>query len=344
MNNDINPIQMASLFGFVAAFLATRFLITACLNDAPNDRKAHKDIKATGGGLAIIIGFCVSIIYLQLNTNILIDFQLYIALGGGLILGLIGLIDDVYLLDARLRLGLLVLIAALITSTNLRVENLNLGGGFILPLGMVFGAIGTVFWIISMINCVNFMDGANGISIGSMAIAFYGLSLLIYGHGDLGASALCFMAANASLGFLVYNVVKGNIFAGDIGAYFIGFLYAVCGLFAIRAGVSAFLVVLCVLPLLCETFGTIIYRKRIGDNILSAHNKHLYQLLIRTGKPHIFAASIWWVMTLFCVLIAIFIDKNLQNYASSIFLFLALLYFIGAYFARPFLTKKINSN
>lgn len=341
MNNEINSIQMASLLAFVASFLATRFLIMACLNDEPNARKAHNEIKANGGGIAIIIGLCSAIIYLQLNDNIFNDFQLYMALGIGLIVGAIGLIDDIYHLDAKIRLLLLFAIAIIIASTNLRVEQLHIGGGLILPLGMVFGAIGTMLWIISMINCVNFMDGANGIAMGSMAISLYGLAFLTYWHGDLSIAILCFLAANSSLGFLVYNVIKGNIFAGDIGAYFIGFLYAICGLFAIRAGVSPFLVSLCVLPFLCETLGTIIYRKKIGDNILSPHNKHLYQLIIRGGKSHLYSAFLWWVMTLFCVLCAIFIDKNFQNFSSAIFLFLSLLYFIGAYFARPILMKKL---
>lgn len=342
MNNEINPIQMSSLLAFVAAFFATRFLISAHLNDAPNDRKMHNDAKATGGGIAIILGLCAAILYAQLNTNIIDDFQIYISLSAGLIIGAIALYDDIFHLDAKIRLLALILIASIIAGTKYRVETLDLGFGLILPLGLIFGAFGTIIWIVLMVNTVNFMDGVNGIAIGSMAIALFALSLLIYRHGDLSAAALSFFASCAALGFLVYNVVKGNIFAGDIGSWFIGFWYAIMGLFAVRAGVSPFLIGLCVLPLIGEVLLTIIYRNRIGDNILTPHNKHLYQLMIKTGKPHIYVAGLWWVMVFMCAIFANFADIHAQNYALPIFLVFVLIYILGAWLFRRKLEKVSN--
>ena len=44
--------------------------------------------------------------------------------------------------------------------------------------------------------------------------------------GDLELLVLCLAGAGAILGFLVWNYPRGLIFAGDAGAYFIGFLLA----------------------------------------------------------------------------------------------------------------------
>ncbi len=342
METDFTPIQIAILTAFVCSFLCTRLLIAAHLNDSPDDpRKLHKVHKATSGGLAIIFGFAVSIIYTLINTNIMVDNQVFLTLGIGACFGLIGLVDDLLTLKSSVRLVAAILFAAIIAGTNLRVEKIILWEDIILPLGMIFGAFGTILWIVYMINAVNFMDGVNGISLGSMAVSFFGLAFLSLHHGDINSSVIMLCLACSGLGFLVYNVVQGSIFAGDSGSYFYGATFAIMGLYAVKSGVSPFGVGLCVLPIICETVFTILRRIKLGENILSAHNKHLYQILARSGKPHIYVASIWWGMTLVCVVIANIIDAIAPKYILLGFVVLVLAYGIGAKIMRPRLLAKI---
>ncbi|MBN8647914.1 MAG: hypothetical protein J0L55_08170 [Caulobacterales bacterium] len=342
METDFTPIQIAILTAFVCSFLCTRLLITAHLNDSPDDkRKLHNDHKATSGGLAIIFGFAVSTIYMLINTSIMVDNQIYITLGIGACFGLIGLLDDLFTLKTSIRLVLAIFIAACVAGTNLRVEKIILWENIILPLGMIFGAFGTILWIVYMINAVNFMDGVNGISLGSMAVSFFGLAFLTFHHGDLNSSVMMLCLACAGLGFLVYNVVQGSIFAGDSGSYFYGGTFAIMGLYAVRAGVSPFAIGLCVLPIISETIFTILRRIKLGENIFSAHNKHLYQIIARSGKPHLYVASIWWAMTLICVVIANIIDTIAPKYILFGFVILVLVYGIGAKIMRPKLLAEI---
>lgn len=342
MESDFTPIQIAILTAFVCSFLCTRFLIAAHLNDSPDDkRKLHNVHKATSGGLAIIFGFAISTIYMLINTNIMVDNQIFLTLGIGAGFGLIGLADDLFTLKSSLRLVIAILLAAIVAGTNLRVEKVILWENIILPLGMIFGAFGTILWIVYMINAVNFMDGVNGISLGSMAISFFGLAFLSFHHGDIGSSVMMLCLACAGLGFLVFNVVQGSIFAGDSGSYFYGGTFAIMGLYAVHAGVSPFAIGLCALPIICETIFTIFRRIKLGENIFSAHNKHLYQIIARSGKPHLYVASIWWAMTMACIIIANIIDKFAPKYMIIGFLALALLYGIGAKIMRPRLLAKL---
>jgi len=95
------------------------------------------------------------------------------------------------------------------------------------------------------------------------------------------------------------------------------------------------------LPIISETIFTILRRIKLGENIFSAHNKHLYQIIARSGKPHLYVASIWWAMTLICVVIANIIDTIAPKYILFGFVILVLVYGIGAKIMRPKLLAEI---
>jgi Fuc2NAc and GlcNAc transferase len=167
-------------------------------------------------------------------------------------------------------------------------------------LGPVLGVLGSTLWIVVVTNAVNFMDGANGLSPGSLVIALTVLGLSS-GHG-LGALAL--MGAAAGLGFLPWNLPGGRIFQGDAGALFSSALFA--GLVLMAAGplgegaISVWFGPLALLPMLTDVFLTLLARARRRKSLLQAHRDHLFQrwLLARKASHGALSVRVWALMAL----------------------------------------------
>jgi UDP-GlcNAc:undecaprenyl-phosphate GlcNAc-1-phosphate transferase len=108
-----------------------------------------------------------------------------------------------------------------------------------------FADLFTVFWIVGMINTLNFIDGLDGLATGiSMIAAFvlFGLGLGVGGNFLFG-SLLAIILAGVTIGFLPFNYYPAKIFLGDSGAMFLGFMIGVISILS-RAKVATTLLVL----------------------------------------------------------------------------------------------------
>jgi UDP-N-acetylmuramyl pentapeptide phosphotransferase/UDP-N-acetylglucosamine-1-phosphate transferase len=342
MSEELNLFQINGMLAFIASLVVTRLLISAHLNDAPDDaRKMHQNHNATAGGLAIILGFCAALVSLNHQMGLVESKQILFVVGLSLALGLVGLLDDIFTMKSHVRMAILVIIIGLLLKPEFVTKSLPIFPGMRLEIGMIFGFFGSFIWLMLMVNAVNFMDGANGVAFGAISISFIGLGALCFFHGEIGGAAMCFLATAAIWGFLTYNVGKGNIFAGDVGSWFVGGLYGALGLLAARSGVNIFAVALCALPILADVILTILHRIILGENILSAHNRHIYQRIIKTGKSHFYTALLLWVQTQICIAAAIAGDKFAQNYQAAIFAMMVVIYIVIFAILRPRLEAKI---
>ena len=320
MIDFLNPFQYAGLISFLASLSATNLLIVSHLNDAPNEsRKLHTQSTPTAGGLSIVWGVAIASFYIQIDTEYVENKQFILIVGMAAFYGAIGLIDDLMGLGSKRRLALLLVISFAIGLSEYGVRALPIWGSVSLNLLPIIGAAGTMCWLVLVINCVNFMDGANGLSIGSSALALLFMSALALMHKDIGSATMGLIGASACAGFLTYNVTKGAIFAGDVGSYFVGGFVGLMGLCLIKSGVSPFLIAICILPLLSDAIFTIFHRIRLKQNIFTPHNQHIYQRLIASGKSHLSIAGLWWWQTIVCGIFALLIDKYLP-FNTSIFL------------------------
>ena len=92
------------------------------------------------------------------------------------------------------------------------------------------GFIVTVIWVVGLINAQNFIDGADGLSAGTAAIAA-GWFLVIAGlSGQFLVAALAAALAGCAIGFLRHNFQPARIYMGDAGALFLGFMLAYLGI------------------------------------------------------------------------------------------------------------------
>lgn len=299
----------------LVSLLMCRVLISAGLQDVPNmARKAHRAPTPTSGGLGIGIGVAAGLIALpfwpltswasELAPNSL--RELAVATGLAYLFLVIGFIDDAYPLGPRMKLFVFsmgTLAGALAIGP---AQDFPIGMGLVLVLPLAVGLIGSAAWIFTLINCTNFMDGANGLAMGTSAVGLAGLAAVSFIAGAPGAGILALCGLGAALGFLVWNYPKGRLFAGDSGALFIGAIAALTSLIAIsEADVSPFIPPILFFPILADALLTLWWRLKRRRNLLNGHSEHVYQIAIRAGFSHGHISAIYWAIAAQCAVIGI---------------------------------------
>ena len=288
----------------------------------------HKVPIPRAGGLAIFGGFLVSILLFGDRSG-----QMRAILLGALLLVVLGLIDDVVALDAKIKfLGQIV--ATLIPVLNGVVirgfTNPFSHNGF-LSLGL-FAVPVTVIWIVGITNAVNLIDGLDGLACGVSAIATVTMFSIAMIFSENQIALTMAALAGACIGFLPYNMNPAKIFMGDTGAMFLGYLLAVTsvqGLFKFYAVIS-FAVPFIVLGLpIFDTAFAIVRRVAKGQSPLQADRGHMHHRLIDLGFDQKQSVAILYAFSAVLGLTAVILSKT--NETKLIILALALLicFFLG---------------
>jgi UDP-GlcNAc:undecaprenyl-phosphate/decaprenyl-phosphate GlcNAc-1-phosphate transferase len=295
----------------LTALVATWLMILVRIPDNPDAaRKLHRRVTPTSGGVGIMAGSLAGLGFLSFWGALPDDGALIACLALGLIGGLLGLLDDIFVLGAKMKLFILTSAAFAFVILSVRVETLALVPSLTIPLGPIIGGMGTIFWLLVMVNTVNFMDGANGLSIGCSAIGLLCLSGLMGISGSQEVAILSWVVAAACVGFLAWNAFTGSIFAGDSGALFVGLICGSVGGWCVSLGVNPLMVAMCFLPLLVDVILTVVLRLARRQNVLEPHSEHAYQRLIRAGLSHFGAARFYWLRSLFCGLLAMWAQNR----------------------------------
>ncbi len=267
-------IALASFFGCVVLLGGWLHLgLGNQLIARPNERSSHRQPTPTGGGVVIVaVLLCVLTGYFALG----VEWAGWLA-GGGLLLALVGLVDDWRELSARLRLAVQVAVVALLVWSADAVSLSQAGWPGQLPAAVVALLwVGALVWFI---NLFNFMDGIDGLA--TTQSGSYCLAALLFMLGDAGWYAGVLWAGVAcSLGFAVFNMAPARIFMGDAGSAFWGLLLGVLALQLAIAGALPLVASLILLSAFWfDATYTLIVRMLTGQRFTEAHRSHLYQRL-----------------------------------------------------------------
>ena len=197
--------------------------------DIPDKRKVHNTPIPRLGGLGIYAGFLLGYILFGHQS-----IQMNSILIGSFIIIVTGMIDDIKPIPAKYKfLGQLV--AALI---------IPFYGGIVLKdvsafgIYINFGILSyplTAFFIVAAINCVNLIDGLDGLAGGISAIYFLtiGVISMVLKNTNGLDTILTFIMLGSTLGYLKHNFYPASIFMGDSGSMFLGYMIAVIALLGI---------------------------------------------------------------------------------------------------------------
>ncbi len=269
------------------------------LFDMPAKRKIHKVPIPRIGGVAIFAGFLVTVLG-AVGLGLLVpNFWNFedvcriglLLLGSTLVAGVM-LVDDLKGLPPLPRLAwqfgaaAIVIVPQLLWNGSRPIGVLidNIAGYNLLFLAAPF----TFFWIVGMMNTVNWTDGMDGLAGGVVGIGalilFLETVFQFVGEGSRGfqfTTALLSLALAASIGgFLIFNWHPASIIMGDSGAMFLGYALAVISIIDGAKVASALLII--GFPVLDVAF-VILNRIRRGQSPLRADRTHIHQRLLDIG-------------------------------------------------------------
>lgn len=276
---------VAGLISFGATPIVKKFAHKVGAVDVPkDDRRMHKEPIPRLGGLAIFFGFLFS--FLFFGT---IDSQMKSVLLGSVIIIILGIIDDIIPLGAKLKFCVQIFAAAIPVSGGLRIERftnfLPLSNDPYIDLGILAIPI-TIIVIVGITNAVNLIDGLDGLAVGVSTISAF--TMLIMGF-ILNLPQIGIMMAalsGACVGFMPYNFNPAKIFMGDTGSTFLGYILAtasIMGLFKYYAIIS-FAVPFLILGLpIFDTLFAMCRRILNGQSPMQADRGHVHHKLIDMG-------------------------------------------------------------
>jgi UDP-GlcNAc:undecaprenyl-phosphate GlcNAc-1-phosphate transferase len=293
------PRHLALLAG-LALFSAiiVRVMISVGVPDRPDARKAHTKVTPKSGGVGIVAAFLLGFLLLyqygqvsRLQTGYFLG-----VLGAAVMMALISFIDDIFDVSFLIKLAAQFAAASIAVLSGLWVHV------FALPLvGTIdIGALGvplTFFFILYVTNAMNFIDGLNGLSAGVTLVSCLFLAGIAAYYDGFFAYTAALLLAGGVLGFLPFNFPKAQIFMGDVGSQFCGFMLALFGIAAARYGVaplSFLLIPLLLSGVLFDVTFTLIRRILARENIAQAHRGHLYQVAARAGINPVAVALAHW--------------------------------------------------
>lgn len=299
--------------------------------DKPDARKVHKNTIPRMGGLAIYIGFIIAVVVsMHLSKEII-----GMLIGATMIVAL-GIADDIYQLDAKVKLLGQIAAAAVLVLFDVKI------GWIANPIGdyvylEYFAIPFTILWVVSLTNVVNLIDGLDGLAAGVSIIASITVILVALKQGFYPAAILTAAVAGSALGFIKYNFNPAVIFMGDTGSMFLGYILASISILgAVKTATTIALVVPAIalgLPIMDTAFA-IMRRYSNGKPIFKPDKGHFHHRLLAMGFSQKQA-----VLLMYCISAVLGISAILLTEAS----FSVAMVIIGVIIAVVFIgAKKIG--
>lgn len=272
--------------------LSKKFAIKVGAMAEIKDRSMHTKPMPLAGGTAIVLGFVVAVLFLVPTTQ-LVGYSPKAFMGlltGSLIITVLGLLDDIYDLNAKIKFFFQILAALIVVYTGTTINNVT--WPFILGGVLDFGAMNkmiTIIWIIGVTNAVNFMDGLDGLATGVASIASICLMFISILYGQPVVALYAAILAGSCLGFLPHNFNPAKIFMGDTGSTFLGFVLAVISIKGLIKGYTALTLVIAIIVLGLPIFDTsfaIVRRLMKGQSPTQADRGHVHHRLVDKGFSH----------------------------------------------------------
>ena len=332
-------LVLAGVVSFATTPLVKALSVKVGAIDVPRDgRRMHDHPIPRMGGLAIFLGFIISVLLLMP-----LDQPKQGMLLGAVIIVVLGIFDDIYALSAKLKFAVQIgaaLIAVLMGNQIDYLSNPNIfSSDPYWHLGVLSIPI-SVLWIVAITNAVNLIDGLDGLACGVSTISSMTMLVIALTVAEAQVAILMAALAGACIGFLPYNLNPAKIFMGDTGSTFLGFVLAtvsIQGLFKSYAIIS-FAVPFLVLGLpIFDTCFAILRRLARGQSPMAPDRGHIHHRLIDMGFTQKQAVAVLYLISAILGLSAVVLTTN---NAMKAMLFLLALCMAGAFGGRLYLSHS----
>ena len=351
MDNILLSASLAFLITFFAIPIIIQVAKDKKLFDEPDERKVHKTVIPTLGGLGIFAGFIIATL-MGVPAGIGSELQYFVA--AATVIFFLGLKDDILVLSASKKfIGQLIAAGIVIKFGGIQLNNMH---GFlgIYEIPHVASIVLTIFTIIVITNSFNLIDGVDGLagSLGLLTTLVFGTYFLI--AGQITYAVMAFALSGSIIAFLIYNFSPAKIFMGDTGSLLLGLINAILVIKFINiAGNSAVTLPLQASPaigfaiLMIPLFDTLrVFALRIFDrrSPFSPDRTHVHHFLLDIGLSHRMVTFTCVSVNMLFIVVAYFLQYLGTTTLLGILLASAFAFIGIIYYSRPKNKKVANKN
>ncbi|MDZ5620831.1 glycosyltransferase family 4 protein [Nocardioides bizhenqiangii] len=291
------------------------------------DRDVHAEPVPYLGGIAMLGGLFAAFLvarelpFLSASQSFVFDDALSVLVAGALVCA-VGVLDDIFDLDALTKFGGQVLAVGVLVYSGIQFRYFFQSDGSQLALDATQGALLTAVIVLATVNAVNFIDGLDGLAagvIGISALAFflfcYRLTVINEVQRATTGALLSAALAGVCAGFLIHNFHPARLFMGDSGSMLLGLVLSATGLtvttqFAAidiaegangaRASLLPMLlpvalpILILVVPL-ADLVLAVVRRTAARRSPFAPDKQHLHHRLLEIGHSHRRAVIIMWL-------------------------------------------------
>ena len=302
------------IISLLAINLSRKYFVRHKIFDQILSRSSHSVIATRNGGVAIFSSLFLITIYFYLNSNEIFDFSLMIPLG---ILFTIGLYDDLYQVDFKLKFIFQIIVAKILVDQGFYIENLNGFFGFY-EIPYMISQFLSIFLIVLLVNALNFSDGIDGLAITE---TIKGLILVIFLSNDSiyeGVNILLFIIILSTIPLYYFNLKKNNkVFLGDSGSLLLGGVISVALINLSNIIDSSqtqigtpWLILICFAYPIIDLFHVVTKRTMRKNSPFKADKGHFHHLLLKRGFSHFKSLLIISLSTGVIQILIIFLFTN----------------------------------
>src|SRR5210317_672153 len=207
---EVSLLVVAFIIATLLHFGVQKLFIYYKRFDDFNYRSSHKTLATRTGGIGIFLTVLIISLYYYFQGIELFDYSLFIPLG---IMFLIGVYDDLYNADFKLKFLLQMIVAKILIDQGYVISNYHgLFGLYEVP--WLLAQLSTVFVFLVVVNAINFIDGIDGLAISEVIKTVVLIEYFSSKYTSL--SPLGFVLVAAMLPLYYFNFKKKRkVFLGD---------------------------------------------------------------------------------------------------------------------------------
>ena len=279
------------------SFLTQKIFVYFKKFDDFNSRSSHITLATRTGGITVFVTLFLISLYFYFNSIELFDYSLFIPLG---IMFIVGVYDDFYNADFKLRFLFQIIVAKIIIDQGYVITNYHgLFGLYEIP--WIIAQLSTVFVFLIIINAINFIDGIDGLAISEVIKAI--LLIEFFSASDTDLKPIGIILILSLLPLYYFNFKKNKkIFLGDSGSLLLGTFISIYVFYALGDGFrftkefqinKTLFTVLIILYPLVDLLRVFFLRIKAGNSPFRADKNHIHHVIIQKFNfSHIKTCSI----------------------------------------------------
>ena len=223
--NLSNDFQVSVYVASISSFLITVILCFLLIKYISNFAKSKNTQKRLNnfnivplGGVAMAISFFISVRLLGEADPEIVNISIF-----ALAISLLGVLDDFFNLNWKIKLFFQLIFVSL--PIYILDQKINLEIFLGIDSGGLVNFIFTIFWVITLMNSINFIDNMDGFAAINCSFICLAITVLSFVFNQNYLADISFVLFASIFGFILFNYPPAKIYMGDSGSLFIGFVF-----------------------------------------------------------------------------------------------------------------------